>query len=199
MSIWWLKRVGHHRFLSLAAIFWHGALLISGLVLPASYGFQHAQNQPCQTLTVLCLSFTVFHLLDDSSGFVFTFHFLMSESLPYSPPPLGSWNRPSVGGQRVSSDRNPRTLTVIWLPVIPVVPWVCCHRCCFLSRRWQMARWRHGGRLWRFPEWNQNTGPGPLLMECRVPTVRGAARERWKTAIYHDRWGSRSASGDCPT
>lgn len=89
MSIWWLKRVGHHRFLSLAAIFWHGALLISGLVLPASYGFQHAQNQPCQTLTVLCLSFTVFHLLDDSSGFVFTFHFLMSESLPYSPPPSG--------------------------------------------------------------------------------------------------------------
>lgn len=100
----------------------------------------------------------------------------MSESFPYSPP-LGSCNRPSVGGQRVSSDMNPRTLTVIWLPVISVVPWVCCHRRCFLSRCWQMARWTHSGWLWRFPEWNQNTGPGPLLMECQMPAVWGAARE----------------------
>lgn len=114
-------------------------------------------------------------------------------------PSLGSWNRPSVGGQRVSSDRNPRTRAVIWLPVIPVVPWVCCHCCCFLSRCWQMARWTHSGWLWRFPQWNQNTGPGPLLMECQMPAVQGAARERWKTAIYHGRWGNRSASGDCPS
>lgn len=198
MSIWWLKRGGHHRFLSFSTIFWYGALLISVLVLSATYRYQHAQNTPCQTSAVLCLSFTVFHLPDDSSGFVFTLHFLMSEGLPYSPP-LGSWNRPSVGGQRVSSDRNPRALAVIWLPVIPVVPWVCCHRCCFLSRCWQMARWTHSGWLWRFPQWNQNTGPGPPLMECQMPAVRGAVRERWKTAIYHGRWGSRSASGDCPS
>lgn len=162
------------------------------------YRYQHAQNKPCQTFTSLRLSFTVFHLLDDSSSFVFTFHFLMSESLPYNPP-LRSWNRPSVSGQRVSSDRNPRTLAVILLPVIPVVPWVCCHRYCSLSRCWQTARWTHSGRLWRFSEWNHNTGPGLLLMECQMPAVRGAARERWKTAINHSRWGSRSASGDCLT
>lgn len=168
------------------------------LIRRAACSSSHIQISTRQTSTVFRLSFTVFHRLDDSSGFVFTLHFLMSESLPYSPP-LGSWNRPSVGGQRVSSDSNPRTLAVIWLPVIPVVPWVCCHRRCFLSRCWQMARWTHSGWLWRLPEWNQNTGPGPLLMECQMPAVRGAGKERWKTAIYHGRWGSRSAAGDCQT
>lgn len=156
------------------------------------------QNKHCHTSTELSLSFVVFYLLDDSLGFVFTRYFLMSESLPYSSP-FRSWNRPSVGGQRVSSDRNLRTLVVIWLPVIPVVPWVCCHCRRFQSRCWQMARWTYSGWLWRFPEWNQNTGPGLLLMECQMPAVRGAEREGWKTAIYHCRWGSRSASGDCPS
>lgn len=169
-------------------MFWYGVLLTS---VPG-------QNKPSQTSTLFCLSFTVFYLLNDSSDFVFTFHFLMNESLPYSST-LWSWNRPSVGGQRVSSHRNPKTLAVIWLPVIPVVPWVCCHRCCFLSRCWQMARWTHSSRLWRLSQWNHNTSRGPFLMECQMPAVRGAAKERWKTAIYHSRWGSRSALGDCLT
>lgn len=163
------------RFLSFTTTFWYRALLMSVLVLPGTYRCQHVQ-----TSTFLCLSFTVFHPLGDSWGFVFTFHFLMSEILPYSPP-FRSWNSPSVSRQRVSSDRNPRTWAAIWLPVIPAVPRVCYHhRRCSLSRCWQMARWTHSGRLWRFSEWNHNTGPGPLLMECRVPAVQG-----WKTAINH--------------
>lgn len=149
------------------------------------YSCQHAQNKHCHTFTELRLSFTVFHLLDDSLGFVFTLYFLMSESLPYSSP-FRSWNRPSVGGQRVSSNRNLRTLAVIWLPVIPVVPWVCCHRRYFQSRCWQMARWMHSGWLWRFPEWNQNTGPGLLLMECQMPAVRGAGRDERQPFITAD-------------
>lgn len=176
-------------------------LLIPVLVLPVIYRYQHAQDRPCQTSTGHCVSFSVFHV----PGWfirlcVFALRFLMSESLPYSLP-LGSSNRPSVGGQRLSSRRNPRSGAVIWLPVIPAVPWVCCHhRRCSPSRCWQTARWTHSGRLWRFPMWNQNTGPGaaPNAEPNAKGSARGAARQRWKTAIYHSRRGSRSASRDRP-
>ena len=199
MTNWWLKCVEHHRFLSLTTIFWYGVLLIWGLVLPAARRYQHAQTKLCQTSTAPCLSFTVFHLLDDSSSFVFTLHFLMSESLPYSAP-LGFWNRPSVGGQRVSSDRNPRTLCSDLVASDPccalgVLPPLLLSEQVLTDVQVNAQR----PTVTFPPEWNQNTGPGPLLMECQMPAVRGAARERWKTAIYHGRWGSRSASGDCPT
>ena len=134
---------------------------------------------------------------DHHSSSIFTFFILISEVLP--PPPPGSLNRPSVGGQRVSSDRHPRTVAVLWSPVIPAVSRVWCHCLGSLSRCWQMARWMHSGNRDAFSEWNHNTGPGPLLMECQMPAVRGKVRERWKTAIYHGRWGSRRASGDLLT
>lgn len=65
-----------------------------------------------------------FTSLDDSPGFLFSpFHFLMSESLPYSPPPRASQcNRLGAGGQRVSSDRKARTLAVIPACALGVLP-----------------------------------------------------------------------------
>ena len=47
---------------------------------------------------------------------------LLTESLPYSPPPpLAPRNRPGVGGQRLPSDRNPGSIAVIWFSSDP-----CC-------------------------------------------------------------------------
>lgn len=176
MSIWWLKRV------ELKWNFYHTTQCFDMEGCWFQWFIQaHAdinRRKHCHTYTVLCLSFTVFRLLDDSSGFVCTLHFLTSESLPYIPP-IRSWNRASVGGQRVSSNRNPRSRAVIWLPVIPVpVPWLCCHHSGFESRCWQMARWTHSAWMWRFPEWNQNRGLGPLLMQCQMPAVERERDER---------------------
>lgn len=70
------------------ALFGQGVLLISVIVHSTDINMHQINISTLPWFFVLdTLSvITVFHLLDDSSGFVFAIHFLMSESLPYSPP-----------------------------------------------------------------------------------------------------------------
>lgn len=109
MSIWLLKCVeDHHRFHSLITVFSYRVLMISLRILPATYGRQHVQNKHCQSSAL-----SVIYCISPPGWFI---RLCFQPPLPDEwglalQPPLGSWNRPSVGGQRASSDSNPRTLS----------------------------------------------------------------------------------------
>jgi len=103
--------------------------------------YQHAPNATRR------LSFLVFHLHDSSA----CFHSLISwwvTACRTASPQLLKRGPVSVdkGSLQLGTQEVPNGL-----PVFPVGPWVCCHRCCLLSRCWQTARWKRSGWRQRFP------------------------------------------------
>lgn len=193
MSMRWLEWQNIIDFLSfhrsvLTECCWFGGLFL----LPHPHINTHWIHS-AKTSSLLCLSFTVFHLPDDSSDFVFTLLSLMSDRLPYSPP-SGVLKQAQIRRTKSLFRLQPKKSSsdldssdpCFALSVLPSL---------LLSVRALIDSQVNAQQLTvTFPNRGIKT---QALMECQMPTAQAAGREGWKTAINHVRWGSRSAGGEC--